>query len=639
MELFMRVKNITSSLVLLAVLSNSSFANVVANAHKSVKIELDAPLSEEDKSELYNSGVENIVYAGDMSYYIYGEDSSIEKIVSNYKKILSVKRALKDERLNSDIDISSQNLSDLSIDAPINLNVLFLKQMSKSEIEEYLESNGISSTVSNVTLGLKSAKIRVDASDLDRLKELPLIQYIDKTSSIGVRNLKTTRFEKVDQVWSGAYNLTGRGMSVAVVDGGLVRGDHQEFLNHGESRVYGMGNADYADHATHVAGTIGASGYKNDARGMASDVNIYSYSFLDRSFADIVVKIYDNDDVLFSNHSYGYNDKTKLGTYDSEAVKQDRAVSQNPFLNIFMAAGNDGEDPSYPDYGKIKGPANSKNIITVGALNLNASGVARFSSNGPVKDGRIKPDLCTRGEGIYSTGAASTSDYLWMNGTSMASPSATGMGILVAEAYKRVSGGYDIRHDILKSALINAAIDKGRVGPDYDAGFGMIDVKGAVDIVNSLESTSPLLHIDRVSYKESKRFPFQMRSSGEFKATLSWVDPAGNPSSGSSLVNDLDMVLVSESGKKYYPFTLNPANPTALAKSDRENHVDNVEQIRVANLSKGNYTLIVKGSVIVTQSQEFSIASNISIDKNSNINKLEPSKLKNFAKVIQASIL
>jgi hypothetical protein len=635
----MQVKNITSSLVLLAVLANNSFANVVAKAHKSVKIELESPLSEDDKSELYKNGVENIVYAGDMSYYIYGDESSIESIVSSYKKIIKTTSSLSDDRLSKNSCTNDNHLGDLSIDAPIYLNVLFLKQMSKSEIESYLQSSGIEATVSSVTLGLKSAKVRVNSSSLDRLKELSLIQYIDKTSAIGVRNLKTTKYEKVDQVWGGAYNLTGSGMSVAVVDGGLARKDHQEFIKNGTSRVFEMSDADYADHATHVAGTIGASGVNGNARGMASDVSIYSYSFLDASFADMAVKIYNNDDVLFSNHSYGYNDKSKLGTYDSEAVKQDRAVAQNPFLNIFEAAGNDGENVDYPSYGKIKGPANSKNIITVGALNLNASGVAKFSSNGPVKDGRIKPDLCSRGEGIYSTGAASSSDYLWMNGTSMAAPSATGMGILVGEAYKKVSGGYDIRHDILKSALINAAIDKGRKGPDYDVGFGMIDVKGAVDIVNSLSSTSPLLHIDKISHNESKKLPFLMKKSGEFKVTISWVDPAGNPSSGSSLVNDLDMVLVSNSGKRYYPYTLNPASPTALAKVDRANHVDNIEQIEVSNLPKGEYTLEIKGGVIVTPNQEFSLASNVSISKNSNINKLEPSKLKNFAKTIQASIL
>jgi hypothetical protein len=221
----------------------------------------------------------------------------------------------------------------------------------------------------------------------------------------------------------------------------------------------------------------------------------------------------------------------------------------------------------------------------------------------------------------------------------MATPSATGMGILVAEAYKKVSGGYDIRHDILKSALINAAIDKGRVGPDYDMGYGMINLKDTIDIINSLASSAPLLHIDKITHGEVKNLSFDMKKSGKFKATISWVDPAGNPSSSSSLVNDLDLVLVAQNGKTYYPYTLNPSNPTAQARKDKANHIDNIEQIEVSNLPEGRYTLKIKASVVVTPSQEFAIASNVSISKNSNISTLEPSRLKNFAKVIQASIL
>jgi len=83
---------------------------------------------------------------------------------------------------------------------------------------------------------------------------------------------------------------------------------------------------------------------------------------------------------------------------------------------------------------------------------------------------------------------------------------------------------------------------------------------------------------------------------------------------------------------------LNPSNPTQVAKQDRENHVDNVEQIYVKNLPSGEYVLEVKGSVVVTSKQDFAIASNVSISKSSNILILQPSKLKNFAKTIQASI-
>jgi len=430
-------------------------------------------------------------------------------------------------------------------------------------------------------------------------------------------------------------------MTVAVVDGGLVRKTHQEFMEAGRSSVViSNNNSSFADHATHVAGTIIADGDDAKAKGVASKATLYSYTFADSSFADSAVRIYQKDSVLFSNHSYGYSEKIKLGEYDSEASKQDRAVSANPYLNIFEAAGNDGENSDYPSFGKIKGPGNSKNILTIGALNTNGSGVARFSSNGPSKDGRIKPELCARGESVYSTAASSDTDYFWMDGTSMATPSATGIGVLVAQAYKQKTGGYDIRHDVLKATLINTAVDKGRAGPDFDAGFGMIDAKAAVDVINTLATDRPLIYADTITHGESRSLEFVMPTSGLFKATLSWVDPEASPSARNALVNDIDMWLENSAGKKFYPYTLDANNPTALAVNTKQNHVDNNEQIEVKNLPAGNYTLVIKGREIVSSAQEFALVSNIAIAdaSQSQLASVEPSKLRNFAKVIQDAI-
>ncbi len=634
----MKIIKLANSLLLASLISTKSFATDTKVVDKSIKIKVSEPLSKMQKRELREMGVKNIVYVGDMNYYLYGDATKIDRYVATHKNISLLKSDLEDERVDSSIYKSDATLGELEVVTYLKLTLLFLDEMSDSEIESYLNSSGIEADLLSNNMELKSANIRIESGDLEKLRKLDKILYIQKAVSIGAKNARTRSYEGADSISKGAYNLNAKGMRVAVVDGGLVRATHQEFMSGGKSRVHDIGDYDYADHATHVAGTIAAQGVDAKAKGMATGSEIYSFSFYDGAFADKAIDIYNHYDILFSNHSYGYNEKKKLATYDVEAAKQDRAVYQNPFLNIFQAAGNDGIDESYPAYGKIKGPANSKNILTIGALNINANARARFSSNGPVKDGRIKPDLCVRGEGIYSTAAQSDSDYIWMNGTSMATPAATGMGVLVSEAYKRVSGGYDIRHDILKAALINAAKDRGRRGPDYDTGFGMIDVKGAVDEINSINSTSPLIHIDTISYKESRSYNFSITHSRKFKATICWVDPSASPSSSSSLVNDLDMVLVSSSGKRYYPYTLNPANPTEFAHKDRENHVDNIEQIEVDNLPAGDYRLVVKGGVVVTSKQDFAIASNVSISKKSNIIELQPSQLQNFAKVIQASI-
>jgi len=619
------------TVLLSTLLSTSVFATDL-----SLEVFTDKPFLANEKELLYQNGIESIQYAGEGRYYLYTKNQNIYTFLKRVSTIKSVKK-LDEKKIDSELFKKSGGLGTLSYSDDIKLTVLFFEEMSKEEIENYFVDSSVDIEVLSANRALRSATIVAKKSELERLKSLGKIEYIQKAHSIGSKNAKTRSYEGVETV-NESYGLDGSGTSVAVVDGGLVREDHIEFTNGIKSRVHTEGNYDFADHATHVAGTIAAKGVDKKAKGMAPKASIYSFSFYDGAFADMSVKIYQDYGVLFSNHSYGYNEKSQLSKYDAEAAKEDRAVYQNPYLNIFIAAGNDGEDPNYPEYGKTKGPANAKNVLTIGALNLSATAKANFSSNGPVSDGRIKPELCARGEGIYSTFAQNSSDYMWMNGTSMATPAATGMSLLILEAYKEVSGGYDIRHDTLESVLINSAEDVGRAGPDYDTGFGMIDLKGAVDLIKSINSNYPLVHLGSIGYNQTKSFSFTKNSDGEFSATISWVDPSASPSTSNSLVNDLDMVLVSKSGKRYYPYTLNPLNPTELAKQDRENHVDNVEKIYVKNLPRGEYRLLVKGSVVTTNSQEFTIASNVSISSQSNIVTIRPSRLKNFARVIQSSI-
>ncbi len=628
--------------------STIELQNIQTSSHllQTIMIEASSPLTTLEKEAIYASGVESIVYVGSLRYYLYGNMQSIEKSLDITEKITEAKAVVASSKVSKHLTEYESGLSALANGSPMHFNILLLKEMSQESLESYFEEAGINAKVSHVTQGLKSAKIRISAEDYEKVKNLSLIQYMDRSHTLGlndstkqVRNSKSTKYENITPLWSDRYHLNGEGMSVAVVDGGFVRKSHQEFVENEISSVFLKGNGgDFADHATHVAGTIMADGDDSKARGVANMSKLYSYTFLENSFADVTLKIYQNDGVLVSNHSYGYSDMSKLGEYDTEAAKQDRAVSGNPFLNIFEAAGNDGEDTSYPAYGKIKGPGNSKNILTIGALNVNTSGVARFSSNGPTLDGRIKPELCARGESIYSTGAGSDDDYFWMSGTSMATPSVTGIGVLASQAYKKVSGGYDIRHDILKACMINTAVDKGRKGPDFDAGFGMVDAKATVDVINSLSTLTPLIYADSVKNAETKRVSFTMPNSGKFKATISWIDPEASPSASRALVNDIDMWLENGAGKKFYPYTLNAANPTALATKNRQNHVDNNEQIEVEYLPKGTYTLVINGSLIVTQSQEFALASNVSISKDSHLDVLQPSQLHNFAKVMQNAL-
>ncbi len=609
----------------------------VKNASITIRVSCNQPLSRQEKVDFYEMGVDTIVYAGALDYYFYLPKSLVDEVAQK-----SVVDALHEvdsaQKMNFNNAVEGALVA-LSDDEMIDANVLFLKELDKREVMTYLLQNGVDAEVTKVTPELRSAKVRLTIGDFKKMAKLPLVQYMDKaqkllqTDATGVletRNSKIAKQSHVKELWAAPYHLNGRNMSVGIVDGGAVLKTHQEFGNRVHDRT---SDGEVNFHATHVAGTIGAKGINAKAHGMANETEIYSYYFGDDAFSDAVLNMYKRDGILISNHSYGYSLKEHLAEYDSVAATQDITVKNNPYLNIFEAAGNDGIDSSYSEYGIIKGPGNSKNVFTIGALNSAGNNVAKLSSAGPVKDGRIKPDLCVRGEYVTSPSSEGNSAYAMMSGTSMASPAATGMALLVAQEYKRVTGGYDIRHDTLKAILINTAKDIANPGPDYKAGFGLIDAKAAVDTVKTITDKFPQVLVATVAHGRENSYAFKLTERNDFKATIAWIDPEADPSSSVTLVNDIDMLLVNKAtGNVYYPYTLDKEHPSKIAQRNRANHVDNIEQIEVHNLPAGEYELIIRGTKIITDTQEYTVAANLPLFSTSNIATLKPSKIQNFAR-------
>ncbi|GAA5482908.1 S8 family serine peptidase [Haloferula sargassicola] len=416
------------------------------------------------------------------------------------------------------------------------------------------------------------------------------------------------------------YSLSGSGIKIGIWDGGSVRSTHQELTG----RVTRRNNSATNDnHATHVAGTIGASGVQPAAKGMAPQITIDSYDW-DYDYTEMTAagttSAGDTAGIPLSNHSYGYDASTSdMGRYETEARDVDAVAAALPYYLPCWAAGNEQDVlTAKGGYQSITFNALAKNVLTVGAADdAVTSGtrdpakaaIAYFSSLGPCDDGRIKPDVVANGIDLYSCVATSNTAYDGTySGTSMATPNALGSAALLVELYAREFSGQRMRASMLKGLLIHTADDRGTAGPDYTYGWGLIHVKAAADLIldHKASLSAPKMIEGTLSNAvNSATHTFIWDGSSPIRATLSWTDPAGAAQSASdsrtpNLKNNLDVIITAPNGSTVYhpyvmPFvgtwtTASMAQPATTGK----NNVDTVEQVYLASPSQaGTYTVTV----------------------------------------------
>ncbi len=124
-------------------------------------------------------------------------------------------------------------------------------------------------------------------------------------------------------------------------------------------------------------------------------------------------------------------------------------LSGTPNADLYLAREN-GEFTNYflPDglggfLGTVGEPATSPYVIAVGALTsrfvsddprsfIDLGKIAYFSSRGPTRDGRLKPEVVAPGYFVLGP-EAGTSGYIPLPGTSMASPVVAGLVALILE--------------------------------------------------------------------------------------------------------------------------------------------------------------------------------------------------------------
>lgn len=442
-------------------------------------------------------------------------------------------------------------------------------------------------------------------------------------------------------------SLEGANVLLGIWDSGKIRNDHVELAG----KVTQIDDAATFDtHATHVLGTIMATGINPAAGGMAPKATAVAHDFFN-DVAEMTLQAKpDQSTILLSNHSYGtlsgwsndtgswvwHGDASisnvidwKFGFYNSTSRFYDQIAFSAPYYLIVKSAGNDNTDvgdgsrpPDCNPFDCIPTNGVAKNIMTVGAVKKLAapySGPAdveltSFTSFGPADDGRIKPDIVAPGQAVLSSTAVGTSTYGQLSGTSMSSPATTGTLALWQELFKNLDGENYMKAATLKALALHTSREAGSdPGPDYRFGWGLLDAEGGAKILLGKDNQNIFVEEQTLNNGEVFEMVLMPKQDTKITATIVWTDPAAisptpslNPTT-KMLVNDLDLRLVDDGGTTQFPWILNPAAP-ALPATRGDNNLDNVEKIEFENPEPRNYTLRVshKGTLAGAK-QDFSL--------------------------------
>jgi len=394
------------------------------------------------------------------------------------------------------------------------------------------------------------------------------------------------------------FGYTGQGVIVSLGDDGAI-GPHIDYTGRLDQSAAG---ASQGDHGDHVAGTIFGAGNRNPlGRGMAPGSEMLYYSYpgnLNNVTAD-----YSTPGIRITSSSY--SNGCNAG-YTNFARTMDQTSRNLPGLMHVFSAGNSGtSDCGYgagAGWGNITGGHKvGKNVIAVGNL-TRLDVIANSSSRGPAHDGRIKPEVCAVGTQVFST--TDPHEYNLKTGTSMACPGVSGALAVLYEAYEDITTNAP-NGGLMKALLMNGSDDLGNVGPDYTYGFGRINMRKTLRMVENNWIIN-----GSISNNGSNNHTISVPAgTAQLRVMIYWTDREANVNAAKALVNDLDMTM-SLGANTFQPFILNPTPIGSLLNAPAVPGVDtlnNVEQIVVNNPAAGTYTVNVQGTSVPFGPQAYHI--------------------------------
>jgi len=351
--------------------------------------------------------------------------------------------------------------------------------------------------------------------------------------------------------------------------------DHRKIAAYKLYRTAAFGDAAAVGyHGTAVAGTLAG----NDAPvngeslldGVAPDARIY---LVDNGAANGLYVYYDDmaellDSVRYSlgmpepvrqaSGSFGSTDGA--GYYRLAEATADAVCWEEKELTVVWAAGNAG-GVRY----RLGHPSCAKNIVTVGGTgNGTASNeVYPASSRGPTRDNRIKPNIVAPAQNVNTAYGADTAAYSLRSGTSYSAPAASA-ALGLARQYFRDGCYPDGRPDPTRSlsrlsaafyrALAIAAADPDvgtAVVPNEAAGWGRLNLSRVLHFPGDSVALTFVDESGGLGTGSFHEFTFDLDRRSPLRVVLAWTDTAAAVEAAITLVNDLNLELVSPDRNSY----------------------------------------------------------------------------------------